>query len=39
MKNCQGKLKSCGKYHFKYVCDMKPDIILQIYKGVIEDVE
>lgn len=37
MKNCQGKLKSCGKYHFKYVCDMKPDIILQIYQGGIEE--
>lgn len=31
MKNCQGKLKQCGGYHFNYLSDLSEEKILQIY--------
>ena len=31
MKNCQGKTKQCGGYHFNYLSDLSEEKILQIY--------
>ena len=31
MKNCQGKLHSCGGYHFSYIKDLHSEILLNLY--------
>lgn len=33
MKNCQGKIKKCGNYHFHYVETMPPEQILTYYQS------
>lgn len=43
MKNCQGKLQSCGGYHFAYVKDLDTEILMELYYpieyqgGIVED--
>ena len=31
MKNCQGKLQSCGGYHFTYLKNLNNEILLNLY--------
>ena len=43
MKNCQGKLQSCGGYHFSYIQDLQAETLLNLYYpincqgGIVED--
>lgn len=43
MKNCQGKLQSCGGYHFSYIKDLQTETLLNLYYpinyqgGIVED--